>query len=210
MSVAMENLAASIPSLPIRDRKDKFRIFLFGPALRADQVVVEPGAADPLIEHARFLRYFVAKVLRDAGWVVDFGESLEVREMWTTLRGPVDLGMMEYEHAFAVCGAIVILPSSPGSFCEMGLFAGSKDISKKTLAVVHADYKEDQGFFRQGLVGVFRSRFGECAYEPYKDKNAVLTAIREFVEARFRSTQWDDFDIIAGERRKHERALGVC
>ena len=203
---AAENLSAIIESIPIKVGKDKFRIFLFGPSLKADQIVAEPRFDDSLIDHARFLRYFVAKVLRDAGWLVDFGEDPQMLEMWAKLRGPIDQGKMEYDHAFAACGAIVVLPSSPGSFCEMGLFASSKDISRKTLAVVHAEYKDAQSFFRQGLVRVFQSRSGRCAYETYKNKEAVLAAIREFIEDRFNSYQWDENDITVGERRKRESA----
>jgi len=147
----------------------------------------------------------VAKDLRKAGWIVDFGESEEILAIWKTANSAIDIGKMEYDHASAACGAIVILPSSPGSFCEMGLFASSEKISKKTLSLVHAKHKNDESFFRNGLVQVFRSQGGTCEYELYEDKNAVLKAVHEFVKIKFNYYIWRDEAIATGERRKREK-----
>jgi len=204
-SRAAEYLAEVVTKYPIKVDRDKFRIFLFGPFLEQNEEVPEPEVgATPFIQ-AKFLRYYVAKSLRDSGWIVDFGENKEILEMWTSVHGPVDVGKMEFDHASVACGAIVILPSSPGSFCEMGLFSSSDQISKKTLAVVHAKHKNDESFFRKGLVQVFRSQGGTCEYEHYGDKEAVLNAISEFVQARLYSGYWRDQAIATGERRKHEK-----
>jgi hypothetical protein len=202
-------LEDAIRALPLTINKQRFRIFLFGPGLKDGEVIAEPAPDEPATVHARFLRYFVATELRAKGWIVDFGESPEILEAWHNIRGPIDPGKMEYDHAFTACGAIVILPSSPGSFCEMGLFATSKEISKKTLAVVHAEYQKAPSFFRNGLVRIFQQREGRCIYESYRDKTAIVGWIEEFIEDRYKSYQWDDHDITIGERRKRERSNGA-
>lgn len=203
---AKELLAEAIQSLPLSVNKERFRIFIFGPALEVGELVEEPAADESLAKHARFLRYFVAETLKAKGWLVDFGESPGIFESWDKIRGPMDHGKMEFDHALVACGAIVILPSSPGSFCEMGLFATSKEISQKTLAVVHSEYKNAASFFRKGLVRIFQQRGGHCVYESYRDKSVAMNAVEEFIEDRYKAYQWDDHDIIIGERRKNERA----
>jgi hypothetical protein len=198
-------LSAAIKSLPLGVNKERFRIFLFGPGLQVGEVVPEPTPDEPLEKHAKFLRYFVGEELRAKGWVVDFGESPEVIDAWAKVRGTSDPGNMEYLHALVACGAVIILPSSPGSFCEMGLFAASKDISQKTLALVHDGYEDSTSFFRKGLVRIFQARGGQCAYKTYRDKAVALARVVEFVEDRYNSYQWDDLDISAGKRRKSEK-----
>ena len=201
-------LVKAIGSLPESVAKERFRIFLFGPALGSKQVVRRPSSKAGIEKHARFLRYVIRKALQEERWIVDFGESPELLKAWARLRGPIDTGKMEYNHALAACGAIVILPSSPGSFCEMGMFATSKDISKKTLAVVHQEYKKAKSFFRRGLVRIFEQREGRCLYESYRDRDAVVNGVLEFVENKYNSHQWDDLDIAIGNRRRRERAYG--
>lgn len=201
-----ELLNGLISKLPLGVDKNRFRIFLFGPALNVDEVVAEPSEAEGVDAHARFLRYYIAKELREQGWLVDFGESSDVYEAWVAHRAPVDPGKMEYDHAFHACGAIVILPSSPGSFCEMGLFASSKEISSKTLALVHAEFENAVSFFRRGLVRIFQQRNGRCIYKSYRDKRSSLDAVLEFVEDRYKAYQWDDLDINVGEKRRYERS----
>lgn len=201
------SLLAVIRSLPPLLPKSSFRVFVFGPYLRPEQTPPCPDERADIVDHARYLRRHIANALAERGWTVDFGESAQVLAAWMTLRGPVDAARMEFEHAKVACGAVVILPSSPGSFCEMGLFSASKEIAAKTLAIVHADYENAESFFRNGLVRVFQSRMGTCKYKSYRDHRSVLSCVQEFVEDRYSAVHWDDHDIQTGELRRRQREL---
>lgn len=199
------DIIAFVKGLNPKVTKEKFRVFLFGPSLTDGESVPEPAAGATIESQAKFLRHFLLEKLKEKNWQIDLGESDDIIRSWTKLDETIDPGNMEYHHALYACGAIVILPSSPGSFCEIGLFATTKEISRKTLAIVHVEFKKSKSFFRRGLVRIFQQRAGKCTYESYYEKEAILEAAEEFIEDRFNSYHWDHHDIRQGEKRTREQ-----
>ena len=193
------------PSIQPKD----FRVFVFGPSLAPSEVVDEPDRAinnnhDDILKHARYLRYLTKDAIKKDGFPVDFGETQEVIDLWNKKFKSADLGSTEIHHARLVCGAIIIYPSSIGSFCELGIFSPFEDISKKTLAIVHKPFSDDNSFFRKGLIELFQQEHGKCEFIDYKDYELCIKAAVNFVRNKFQKMLRDQEWVRYGTRKKKE------
>lgn len=169
--------------------KSKFRVFVFGPSLNpADTVVpptIEPTTHDAIVEHAKYLRFVTKKALEAEGFTVDYGETREIYEMWSKLFSKGDVGSFELHHARSNCGAIVVFPSSVGSICELTLFAPVEKIAKKTLAIIHDTYTNQDSFFRNAVVAIFQQENGAPQFLDYRNHAACAKAAVVFVEGKW-------------------------
>jgi hypothetical protein len=207
-----KNLSDSIkenikPSIQPKD----FRVFVFGPSLEPSEVVDKPEGAvnnnqDDILKHARYLRYLTKDNIEKNGFPVDYGETKEVIDLWSTKFKSADLGSTEIHHARLVCGAIIIYPSSIGSFCELGIFSPFEDISKKTLAIVHKPFSNDSSFFRNGLIEVFQQEHGKCEFIDYEEHELCIQAAVKFVKNKFQKMLRDQEWVQYGTRKKKELA----
>jgi len=183
---ALDNLSELIKPAFERTR---FRVFVLGPALKPSQSVPRPRTLalihEGVIQHARYLRFETRKSLLSAGYSVDFGEAKEIQEFWNKNFRAKDPGSAEMLHARTACGAIIIFPSSVGSISELGLFAPSSNISKKTLAIVHKRYKKDKSFFRKALLEIFEQENGKCAFVDYTKHKTCVDAALKFVDGKY-------------------------
>jgi hypothetical protein len=174
------------PALP----KSKFPVFVFGPFLKPETKVEHPNCsldtAEGFIKHARYLRYRTASALKNDGFPVHFGETEEVQKFWrdqiTSLLDPANV---EMEHAERFCGAVVVFPSSVGSFCELSLFATRKSLATKTIALIHKAHENDDSFFRRGLLRILRQGLGTHEFKDYTKVDECVNAACEFVTDRY-------------------------
>jgi len=177
--------------LPVK--KQNFRVFVFGPALSPSDEVsapLNPPCGDGLSMHAKYLRYLTAKKLRDEGWTVDFGETESIQKFWRSLGIPSHAAM-EVHHASKLCGAIVIFPTSVGSISELALFTGMPWIAKKTLAIIHSEFKEHKSFFRLGLLRLLKIQHGQFEFEDYSSAEKCADLAVEFVEDQWTGVSLD-------------------
>jgi hypothetical protein len=170
--------------------KSRFPVFVFGPYLEPRTEVKKPDFApdDPaaLIEHAKYLRYLTASKLEADGFTVHFGETEKVKALWQDrIASLIDLANIEIQHAHHECGAVVVFPSSVGSFCELSLFAAVKPLAEKTIAIVHKKHEKDESFFRRGLLRVLRQESGTYEFEDYANHDLCVRAAHEFVTDRY-------------------------
>lgn len=176
-------------------RKEMFRVFVFGPALNPGDIVdlptVPPSDRDWLQQHAKYLRFLTAKKLSDSGWTVDLGESESIQKFWSSL-GIKNLAAMELSHGAKLCGAIVMFPTSVGSISELGLFVGFGGLAKKTLAIVHSEFKEHKSFFRVGLLKMLKIRDGSFEFEDYVNADKCVEIACEFVDDQWTKLNLDD------------------
>jgi hypothetical protein len=175
--------------------KEQFRIFVFGPALNPSEEVElptsQPADHDGLQKHAKYLRYLTAKKLREAGWTVDFGETNSIQQFWSSL-GIKNPAAMELSHAKKLCGAIIIFPTSVGAISELGLFVGFGSLAKKTLAIVHSEFRDHHSFFRIGLLKMLKIRNGTFEFEDYINAQKCIELALEFVEDQWTKLSLDD------------------
>ncbi len=186
--------------------RERFRVFVFGPALQPTAVVGKPyGRANghgSILRHARYLRYATKKELVKVGYPVDFGESRELIKLWTEKFRATDLGSSELLGARTVYGAIIVYPSSIGSVSELGMFAPFDEIAVKTLAIVHKRFKNDSSFFRNGLLKVLKQNTGSHEFIDYSNHRACLDSAVEFVDGRYQKLLRDYHDINRGKQKE--------
>lgn len=192
--------------------KEQFRVFVFGPALTPTENVELPTAPpsdrDGLQHHAKYLRFLTAKKLSEAGWTVDFGESTSIQKFWSSL-GIKNPGAMELSHAGKLCGAIIMFPTSVGSISELGLFVGFGGLAKKTLAIVHSEFKEHQSFFRVGLLKMLKIRHGTFEFEDYQEADKCIDLACEFVDDQWTKLNLDQHLIDEAQVLTLERKGGA-
>jgi len=192
--------------------KEQFRVFVFGPALTPTENVEVPTAPpsdrDGLQHHAKYLRFLTAKKLREAGWTVDFGESTSIKKFWSSL-GIKSTGSMELSHARKMCGAIIMFPTSVGSISELGMFVGFGDLAKKTLAIVHSEFKEQQSFFRVGLLKMLKTQQGTFEFEDYLNADKCIELACEYVDEKWEKLSLDQYRIDHAQALLLERKGGV-
>jgi hypothetical protein len=193
---ALLEQAGRMIHLPVT--KERFRVFVFGPALSASEEVEAPTAPasdrDGLQQHARYLRYITVRKLREAGWTVDLGESTCVRKFWSAL-GIKNLGAMELSHGGRLCGAIIMFPTSVGSISELGMFVGFGGLAKKTLAIVHTEFKEQSSFFRLGLLKMLKIQQGSFEFEDYANAEKCIALACEYVDDKWTKLHLDEQQI---------------
>lgn len=192
--------------------KDQFRVFVFGPALSPSETVAlpttPPSDRDGLQQHAKYLRFLTAKKLREAGWTVDFGESTSIQTFWSSL-GIKNMGAMELSHGGKLCGAIIMFPTSVGSISELGMFVGFGGLAKKTLAIVHSEFKEHKSFFRVGLLKMLKIQHGACEFEDYLKAEQCIDLACEYVDEKWTKLNLDEQRINEAQVLTLERKGGA-
>lgn len=179
--------------------RNRFRVFVLGPALKPSESVPRPhthaSTHEAVIQHARYLRSETRKSLLSAGYSVDFGETKELQKFWSENFRANDPGSAEILHAKTACGAIIVFPSSVGSISELGMFAPSSRIANKTLAIVHKRYEKDKSFFRKALLVIFEQENGKCAFINYAKHKSCVEAAVNFVDGKYQKYLRDLYEI---------------
>lgn len=172
-------------------KKVQFRVFVFGPYLKPDDIVQRPrirGSSvshEKLNQHARYLRFATRRALMQEGFSVDFGETTAVNAFWNDAFGSPDPASNEFWHALKACGAVVVFPSSVGAICELSIFANFREISQKTVAIIHKDFENEQSFFRLGLIEWFRREKGDRVFHDYFDHERCINEAVRFVKSEY-------------------------
>lgn len=171
--------------------KRKFRIFVFGPYCGSDEDVPRPtsvisGDGD-IAPHAKYLRARIKRELENEGFTVDFGETHGILEAWRANFHGGDLASFELDHAEDHCKAIVIIPASVGSICELALFAPERHLSEKTIAIIHKKYENDNSFFVDGIVKLLDDGKGKVKYLDYGEHEECVKTALAFVNSEWLS-----------------------
>lgn len=173
--------------LKIADLKDRITriaeetsVFLAGPFIRPDE-----GEAhfDNIATTAKALRYELNRRLQTLGYTVYLGEDQRLR-----LGGEAHFGVLnnaavfERHYVREHLHAVIILPSSPGSFSELGDWAPSKDICDRMLVVVDKEFEGVSSYISEGPIKFVTQNNGQVLYLDYADKAAVLSASMRFLD----------------------------
>ena len=166
---------------------EKLEFFVAGP-------YIDPATGEESVPNnkssAHRLRHFLNRNLQDKGIVTYLGEDQTLREV----------GEKEYEeHNNAVLyerhyimnhlDGVIVLPSSPGSFCEFGDWASDEATAKNTLVIIDQQYKEQHNYINDGVVKSARMNGAQVEYANYENKDEILGLSLKFVQS------------IAGKRR---------
>lgn len=157
------------------------KAFLAGPFIEIDK---KPRRAKK--NRASLLRYDLYHRLSDDGWVVTLGEYTGLIDAAQPLLGQHNnAAAAEINHAKSKkLDAIIMLPSSPGSFLELGAFAAIKEICQKMIVIVDAQYKNDVNYMNSGPVKLAKSFGAQIKFADYENHGAIWSLVEPFVRER--------------------------
>jgi hypothetical protein len=137
---------------------------------------------------AAALRFRLFHALEAEGWIVTLGEYEKLIEVADPLLGDHNnAALAEISHARSTkTDAIVMLPSSPGSFLELGAFSNIDDICGKMLIIVDEQYKNHKNYMNSGPVKAARDNRADVQFIDYEDFDACWVAVERFVTGRAR------------------------
>ena len=159
----------------------RIRILVFGPDLDGDK----PGSE---------LRNHIIRQCDNEQFTVVLTEYEEMQELFLKILGPVsDLCKVEYGLALAkdkntghdIIDAIIILPHSPGSFIELGMFAIDGRIHRKMLVLFSKEFEPTiaDSFVGKGpKMALDNSRPGLTKLMDYQDLDSSWSEVSKFLE----------------------------
>lgn len=157
--------------------------FLAGPFITIDKAPRKNSR-----NTAAVLRHFLLHKLTKAGWQVTLGEYEKLIGATAPLLGDQNnAALAEFDHAKSGrTDAIVMLPSSPGSFLELGSFCHNEDICRKMLVIVDAQYEKHKNYMNTGPIIEAEENGAKIEFIDYADKDLCWISVEPFVTARAR------------------------
>lgn len=137
---------------------------------------------------AALLRYKLFHYLDNEGWIVTLGEYEKLIDAAEPLFGDDNnAAVAEISHAKSKeTDAIIMLPSSPGSFLELGAFAHVQEICPKMLVIVDKQYEKDTNYMNSGPVKEAANNGAKVIFLDYQDHEKCLSAVTDFTTKRAR------------------------
>lgn len=176
--IPLRSLTAEKLELAAHKEGMQITVFLAGP-------FIEPGKPPKPLKRnkASILRYEIFKHLDASDYDVTLGEYRELLEAYKVNLGPLhNAAVAETGHAKNKVDAVVILPSSPGSFSELGAFSGNKTICEKMLIVIDKRYEGAQNYVNLGPSILAKDLGSRVVYSDYSDHAECIRAVDEFVD----------------------------
>ena len=77
---------------------------------------------------------------------------------------------------------VVIIPASPGSFAELGLFSMRSKICPKMLVLFHTDFENDDSYLQQGPKKAAQTRHAKIVFIDYSDFDEAWAKVSSFIQ----------------------------
>ncbi|MBZ9675143.1 hypothetical protein [Mesorhizobium sp. ES1-1] len=156
-----------------------FDIFLAGPYIKPD---LPPEDEVNVKSIASILRYYLYHKLSEWGHNIYLGEDYALREAGVSHYGTSNNAVLYERHYISKhIDAVIVLPSSPGSFCEIGDWVSDRDICSDMLIVVEGIHEGVANYINDGIVKFARSNHATVHYHAYSDQDGVLNLCAVFI-----------------------------
>lgn len=157
----------------------QFKVFLAGPYI--ESTGKKPGRGEK--NKSKRLRYSLYHRLSDFSWVVTMGEYLDLINAADPLLGPRNnAASAELLHAKNSTDAIVMLPSSPGSFLELGAFSLHEDICRKMIIIIDKKHEKDgPNYLNSGPIPAAKNKGAKVLFIDYDDHDLCWRSVEEFI-----------------------------
>jgi hypothetical protein len=77
--------------------------------------------------------------------------------------------------------AIVLIPDSPGSFCEAGAWSMINSVCQKTLVLPNARFEHETGYLQAALLPYLRTRYARVEWLDYSDHERAIALVDDFL-----------------------------
>ncbi|MCB1342179.1 MAG: hypothetical protein KDK24_14140 [Pseudooceanicola sp.] len=157
----------------------QFKVFLAGPYI--ETTGKKPGRGEK--NKAKRLRFALYHRLSELSWVVTMGEYKNLISAANPLLGPRNnAASAELLHAKNSADAIVMLPSSPGSFLELGAFSLHSDVCRKMLIIIDKKHQaDDPNYLNTGPIPAAQLKGALALFIDYDDHDMCWESVEKFV-----------------------------
>ena len=160
---------------------EEFDVFLAGPYI----ITAEPASsAVNDANDASRLRYFLYHSLVARGHTIYLGEDTELRQTGDAQYGAYNNAVLYERHYIKNhSDALITLPSSPGSFCEIGDWVSQRSLCEDMLILIDKQYEGKINYINEGVVKFAKTNHATVYYHSYADKDGVLGICDTFMES---------------------------
>ena len=130
---------------------------------------------------ARLRRALLERCPRYGAAVLGEHRSIEAAYR-RAVKARYNLCTYEFELALT-CDLIIILPASPGSYAELGLFALEEDIARKSVILFDQDFKKEKSFLRYGPRKVYKDFKAVIFDVDYRDIDGVWKKVEAEIQS---------------------------
>lgn len=174
--------AANIATLKdATERAEEFHeFFVAGPFIDPD---LSEDQDPNNIDKAHRLRHFLNKGLLERGVTTYLGEDRLLRTVGQQHYAENGNAVLHERHYILKhLDGVIILPSSPGSFCELGDWASDQATSSKTLILIDIEHQGRTNYINDGVVKSATMNGAKVEYLDYQNKEEALNACMDFVQ----------------------------
>lgn len=175
LDMIKHNMASSV-------QNQVLNVFLLGPYIRVDQKksACKSKCLGTRLRHSLYWDLYHQ-------YDVFLGEFKELTSSTVSIygRSKNNSSLAEIHYAQKEMDAIVILPSSPGSFVEFGSFLVYEDICKKMLVIIDAQYKDEKSYISEGAVPMAKYNGAKVLHLCYKnDVGKCKEKVSDFIMSK--------------------------
>jgi hypothetical protein len=109
------------------------------------------------------------------------GEHRGVREI-TSESIPTSSSVAASELALVrSADAVIIIPDSPGSFCELGSWAMIETVCRKSMILPNAQFQNEQGYLQDALLPFLAHEYARIEWVDYTDHGRAIELAEDFI-----------------------------
>lgn len=162
--------------------QERYDIFIAGAYINIEKPVDDiENSAHP----GKVLRYKAWEYYDGLGHSVYMGEDAELRKLGEKHYGPLANAVVYERHYIkANIQSLIVFPSGPGVFCELGDWATDKSICEKMLVIIDKEHEGATNYINDGVVKAARTYQAKVEYLDYADHAKILEVCDDFLELR--------------------------
>lgn len=156
----------------------RVQVFVAGPIIRREWTQDDWKAA----RASSRLRLDIKTHIEALGHSVILGEHRGVKEMADgAIPSTPSAVVSETYLAVKRCQCIVMIPDSPGSFCELGAWAGHKDVASKMLILADRQYENETSYVNPSVFALAMTYGAQLRWVDYNDSSTAIPQVDHFV-----------------------------
>lgn len=105
--------------------------------------------------------------------------------------------LADYEYAFAQrskTDLVIIFPSGPGSFAELGIFCREKEIASKMTIFVNRTFRGNKRFIMAGAVEAARIRRSQIIFVNYRNRKDIWQEMKRIILSERERKRGEELD----------------
>jgi len=159
---------------------DRFpvRVFLCGPEIKAGRRAKQKNRQTDL---RVFIKSKLASEMKRC--IVRLGEHKEMIRAYTEATGRRASNLANHEFSLVTnkMDVVIIFPSSPGSFAELGMFCLAGQVAEKLRIIIDMEFKKSKGYVMLGPVKAAEQNNAKVVFVNYRKRLDVWHEVRELV-----------------------------